>query len=608
VAKTTCPGTTFECVTLAVPKDHFAAAAGPTWDVTFAIHRATKERKGTYVEITGGPGYSDIPTSDSYLDYYETAVTDSFDMVYLDQRGIGLSGPIQCTRAAAIYYADPARPQVPAERAAATTAAQTFARDCVAEAGVAVADLPFYATTQAVEDLEAVRDYLGVDKMDLYGLSYGTQFVQTYAAAHPDHIATLYVDGPVDLTIDGPTYYVEAARSSDDTLVATLNACTADRTCRTDVVGGNALAAYDTLAKQLAAGPITYGFPTASGTTVSRQLAVTDLENAAFNAIYYPSDRELLQCAVGAASHGNLVPLARLAYGAIGVDPDTLEAIPYPDYSDALYYAVECQDYAFYPDIADPEARVEAWVKGAEDAGINDTRLASSYYGDLPCLFWPTATTSNVRPAPIVDPPYPMFVLTSTTDPATPIANGMRIFGRLSDAWFIQAVGGPHVIYAWGQACPDDIMTAWLTSRTPPAARVTTCTWQLSDTYVPNAEPKASGYRTALDLMGSVDDQIFNTNDYANRYDSEALPIGCDFGGTLTYAPTDAGTAVTLKACEFTPDLPLTGKGATDDDAGTFVLDVTAPGDKLHYERDGDGGTSVRGTFEGNKVDQKGAA
>jgi pimeloyl-ACP methyl ester carboxylesterase len=606
VAKEPCPGTTFECITLAVPRDHFEAAAGPTWNVTFAIHRAAKARKGTYVEITGGPGYSGIPTSDGYLDSYETAITDAFDMVYLDQRGIGLSGPIQCTKAAATYYASSARAQVPAERGAASAAARTFATDCVAESGVAASDLPFYATIQAVEDLEAVRDYLGVDKLDLYGLSYGTQFVQTYAAAHPDHIATLYLDGPVDLTVEGPAYYVEAARSADDTLVATLNACTADETCTLDVAGGDELAAYDALAAQLAGGPIAFDFSTAAGTRVSRQLAITDLENAAFNAIYYPSDRFLLQRAIASASNGNYVPLARLAYGAIGVDPETLVPIEDPSWSDALYYAVECQDYAFYPDIADPDARVAAWVEGAETAGVNRTRLATAYYGDLPCLYWPTATTRTTRPAPIVDPPYPTFVMTSTTDPATPIANGMRIFGRLSNAWFLQAVGGPHVIFAWGQACPDDIITAWLTERTPPAARVTTCAWDLSDPYVPNAEPEASGYRNALDLLTSIENQIFNTNDFANRYDGEPLSIGCDFGGTLTYSPTDAGTAVTLDACEFTPTIPLTGTGATNDEAGTFDLDVTGPGDSLHYERDDAGGTSVSGTHDGQNVNLKG--
>ena len=187
-------------------------------------------------------------------------MTEAYDIVYMDQRGIGRSGPIQCTKAAAVYYMSAARPQIPAERAAAAAAAETFAKDCIAESGVAESDLPFYATTQAVEDLEAVRDYLGVDKMDLYGLSYGTQFVQTYAAAHPDRIATLYVDGPVDLTIDGPTYYVEATRSAEDTLIATLTACTENETCKADVAGGDALAAYDALAARLDAGPVTFDF------------------------------------------------------------------------------------------------------------------------------------------------------------------------------------------------------------------------------------------------------------------------------------------------------------------------------------------------------------
>ncbi len=352
----------------------------------------------------------------------------------------------------------------------------------------------------------------------------------------------------------------------------------------------------------------TIDFPKADGTTEPRTFSAADLENVAFSNIYYTLDRMLLQRAVGAASHGDLVPLARLAYSAIGVDPDTLEAITYPDYSDALYYAVECQDYAFFPDIADPAARVDAWVKSGETSGVNATRMATGYYGDLPCLYWPTATTSSTRPAPIVDPPYPTFVLTSTTDPATPIANGMRIYSRLPDAWFIQAVGGPHVIYAWGEACPDELMTAWLTERTPPAARVTTCPWTLADAYVENAETRASGYTSALDLATSVDDQIFTTNDYLNIYDSETLTLGCDFGGTLTYAPSDLGTTVTLTACEFTPDLPLTGKGETDDDAGSFELDLKSGVTTLHYERDGEGATSVTGRYRGKTVDQQAPA
>ena len=52
----------------------------------------------------------------------------------------------------------------------------------------------------------------------------------------------------------------------------------------------------------------------------------------------------------------------------------------------------------------------------------------------------------------------------------------------------------------------------------------------------------------------------------------------------------------------------MTGKGETDDEAGTFELDLTSGDDKLHYERDPDGNLTVSGTFGGRKVDQERAA
>ena len=69
-----------------------------------------------------------------------------------------------------------------------------------------------------------------------------------------------------------------------------------------------------------------------------------------------------------------------------------------PGYSDAMYYAVECQDYAFYPDAGDPDARLDAWVADAEAAGINETRLETGFYGDVPCLYWPTARRDDRAP------------------------------------------------------------------------------------------------------------------------------------------------------------------------------------------------------------------
>ena len=47
--------------------------------------------------------------------------------------------------------------------------------------------------------------------MILYGESYGTQYAQTYAAAHPERLQGVIVDGVVDLTRSGPAFWRSAA-------------------------------------------------------------------------------------------------------------------------------------------------------------------------------------------------------------------------------------------------------------------------------------------------------------------------------------------------------------------------------------------------------------
>ena len=55
----------------------------------------------------------------------------------------------------------------------------------------------------------------------------------------------------------------------------------------------------------------------------------------------------LFQRAIAQASRGEFLTLARETYFSLGQDPDTLEAIFDPSWSDAMYYAVDCMDYAY---------------------------------------------------------------------------------------------------------------------------------------------------------------------------------------------------------------------------------------------------------------------
>ncbi len=55
-----------------------------------------------------------------------------------------------------------------------------------------------YATPDSVEDLEAIRADLGVERLTLFGISYGTELALAYARAHPDRVDRLILDSVVD--------------------------------------------------------------------------------------------------------------------------------------------------------------------------------------------------------------------------------------------------------------------------------------------------------------------------------------------------------------------------------------------------------------------------
>ena len=179
-----CPDSDFTCVTLTVPLNHFDPNDSRTMDVVFAILPATGERKGMFVTATGGPGSAGLASADSYTAAFDPSIPEHFDIVFFDQRGVGMSGGLQCTNAAAEYYRTDADANTAEGEAAMVASAQKFSTDCTAEMGNPEI-LPYLGTDQAVEDLESFRQAMGDEKLWLYGESYGTQYVQTYAAAHP---------------------------------------------------------------------------------------------------------------------------------------------------------------------------------------------------------------------------------------------------------------------------------------------------------------------------------------------------------------------------------------------------------------------------------------
>jgi pimeloyl-ACP methyl ester carboxylesterase len=595
-----CPDSDFTCVNLKVPVDHFDPASLETMEVVFGILPASGERKGMFVTVVGGPGGSGLASADNYTGAFDPAITEHFDVVFFDQRGIAASGGLQCVQAATAFYRSEWDATTPEGEAALAQTAQRFADDCVAEMGDSRL-LPYLGTEQAVEDLEQFRQLIGDERFWLYGESYGTQFVQTYAAAHPGHLAGLILDGPVDLTLSGLGYFVEQATAFSDVLGMTLAACAEDEACAEEF-GADPAAAYDRLAARLYEGPLTFEFPLPSGGLAERDISFADLETAAAGYVYSETARMIFLRALAAADvRGDLVPMARVLYDSLYLYPETLEPVPDPTYSDAIYYAVECNDYDYGP--------AEEFFRAGDPVEARLPRLASIFYGDLPCAFWPADGFAPGRPAPLIAEGIPTLVMVGTADPATPIGNAYRIAEHLADGYLVIEEGGPHVIFGWGNTCVDDLVTTYLVDGVMPAERETTCEGVVIDPYLPLAPVDASDFADPLEAMVSVDDEIYYLPEYYYWDLETPSGVGCPYGGTLAFEPSDAGEQFTLDGCAFSAGFVMSGTGEYNYDEETFTLQVSVAGlasGELDYIREADGSVRVTGTYDGRAVDLSG--
>ena len=272
-----CDLSALSCTTLTLPLDHLANDPQKTIDITFALSFATVESRGILFYQVGGPGASGLASAESYLSSFDEELIQYMDIVFVDQRGTGPNHGLTCPLAQARFDAADVSITDPD---AAKTSAKAYVTDCIAELDRSDI-LPFVATDQAIRDAEAFRQSIGAPKVWLYGESYGTQFVQTYATAFPTAVKGVILDGVVDLTLDSQGFYTAYTLASEAILARTLAGCADIGPCARDM-GGDAAAVYDDLQNRLEQGPIPVSFTLATGETVQRELTSGLFDASAF--------------------------------------------------------------------------------------------------------------------------------------------------------------------------------------------------------------------------------------------------------------------------------------------------------------------------------------
>ena len=446
-----------------------------------------------------------------------------------------------------------------------------------------------YATREAAEDLESIRDRLGIARFILYGESYGTELAQVYAAAHPDRLTGLILDGAVDLTRPANDFWIAARRASPRRWTTPSTACDADAECHADVAdagGHTTRCATPWRARSHAS------YADADGVVREHTVDAAEFESAVDTLLYEPAGRMLIQRAVAAAARGDSVPAARLV--------DALGSGEGVGVSSFAYHAITCADYRVSP-TADPHdiAAVEA---AGIAASVGVARTDEIYTTQFPCLFWPYQPADGTRPAGLTSTPFPVFVLGATDDPITPVEQGRAIAGRLSDGYLIVTRGGAHVTFGRGDACVDQPVLDFLLEARLPTTRSIDCDGEVAEPYIPLSPQSASGIGDPLAAMSLAENELFADPDYLLWDGAAELRIGCRAGGFVTITPETLQDGIRFVDCAFLPDYRVTGSGNYVFASNTVTWSVTVPDGQLDYRVDGSG-RHVSGTWKGKPVD-----
>jgi pimeloyl-ACP methyl ester carboxylesterase len=201
------------CGTVTVPERR-AGEAGRSLDLFVAVVGANGENRepDPIVVLEGGPGASVTRFAALHVRTFAGALRHR-DLVLLDQRGTGRSAPLDCD------LMDGFR-DLPTREGAAACAATLAAQ----------ADLAHYTTAEAVEDLAAVLDRLGYERVNLFGVSNGSRTALRFLAVHPDRVRTLVLLGPYPTTHN---VLLDGAETLDLALAGLAAACAAEPACGT---------------------------------------------------------------------------------------------------------------------------------------------------------------------------------------------------------------------------------------------------------------------------------------------------------------------------------------------------------------------------------------
>ena len=421
-----------ECATLEVPEN----PSGEGRRITLSIVRvpAISERKAAdpLFILAGGPGMGAQEMYPAVAAAFSRVGRDR-DIILLDQRGTGTSTPLACAL-------DPDGALLRGKEATVEDI-DAAARDCLDELR-AKHDVRQYTTSVAVRDLETVREALGAERINLYGISYGTRVAQHYLRRHPDRVRSVVLDGvvPPGLAL-GPAIATDAEAA----LARIFKRCTAQPACRSAF--GDPTATYRSLLERLRTTPREVRLPDPrTGEPRSLRFGHHHLAAVLRLSSYDASQAALLPVALHeAATKENFTPLASsllMLYGSMEGSIAT-----------GMHYSVVCSEDIPFVGAVD-RARLAATYMGTE---MIDTLQRV-------CASWPRGPVDADFREPL-STAVPVLLLSGADDPVTPPSYGEAALRGLADARHVVLADAGHG--QLGAPCMDKVLRDFIDTAQP---------------------------------------------------------------------------------------------------------------------------------------------
>lgn len=397
-----------KCGTYTVWEDR-AAKSGRTIDLNIVVLQSTSKnpQPDPLFILLGGPGEG--AASDGPEWSADDPLRTTRDIVFIDARGTGKSNGLHC----------PISKEGPLQNFMPTLNVEVI-KACRLELQKH-ADLRFYLTTYAMDDLDDVRAALGYDKINLDGASYGTGAVLVYIRQHGEHVRSATLWSTTALTQPMPQFF---ASDAEKALHNVFRDCYEEAACK---AAFPALEAdYKRALARVESGPV--------------QLTVTD-----------PRNKKPTQVALDASAFAESLRAMLYAPEAMRSIPLLLHKAAGGDYTkfaefqiernvglndaiaDGLYFSITCTEDVDRVD----QAELRENNRGTF---LADHRSSPHIEG---CKDWPRG---KLPPGfgEEVKSDVPVLIVNGANDPATPPSAGQAAMSRLSNARMILVPYGGH--------------------------------------------------------------------------------------------------------------------------------------------------------------------